>query len=252
MKPADEINNPAWDYIKELPQDDLYGRIPKFVPQRHTDFTVRPIISHRDRVTATWAWGIPSPEVLDVIVNYLDGRPMVEIGAGNGYWAYLFKQMGVDMTAYDLYPIGHEDSWFEKKPSERRAGLIGEWDPFGDGDTTKEFFPVIKGGPEVLGLSGNRDRVLFMCWPPYDQPMAYDAALAFQGDTIVYIGEGPYGCNADENFWALVTGDEPWRASDEEEVEMPARAWELVETHDMVQWGGLHDNVMIFKRKQQP
>jgi hypothetical protein len=36
--------------------------------------------------------GIPSPEALARIITVLDGRPMVEIGAGNGYWAWLLNQ----------------------------------------------------------------------------------------------------------------------------------------------------------------
>lgn len=250
MKSANEIDNPAWDYIKALPQDDLYGRFfgdSVFVPQRHTDFGARPIISHRDRVTTTWAWAIPNPEALDFVVKHLDGRSMVEIGAGNGYWASLFEQMGVDVTAYDTQPIGHEDSWFEKEPNEFRAGMIGEWDPLGNGEVTKEFFPVVEGGPEVLSLTGNRDRVLFLCWPPYDRPMAYDSVSQFQGDTVVYIGEGAYGCNADSNFWALTMGEEPW--DEAEKTGLPEQAWELVDESPIVQWGGLHDRIYVFRRK---
>ena len=53
---------------------------------------------------------------------------------------------------------------------------------------------------------------LFLCWPPYEDQMAADAVEAFQGDTLIYVGQGRCGCTGDERFhrhlyegWELTT-----------------------------------------------
>ena len=121
---ATEIDNPAWDYIESnglyLPDRKprlLGGDLPRWpeydpddpdaLKERWKDY-----VDHRRRVTSRWAWAVPDPKAIQFIVDVLDGRPLVEVGAGNGYWASMLSQMGVDVIAYDRSPLGVKGTWF--------------------------------------------------------------------------------------------------------------------------------------------
>lgn len=232
------IENPAWDYVRTLPYDDLSYR-----GKQRQAFNLNGPTHHdyRRRVTSRWTWAIPDPATLDYIVKALDGRPVVEMGAGSGYWAWMLSQMGVDVVAYDKTPVGHEDSWY-------RQDFIAEHGKWEDVEV-QEFFPVQQGDVEVLSLLDDcAERVLFLCWPNYDTDFAYEALKAYRGDLLVYIGEGNGGCTANWKFWALVEGDEdPW-GRDESET-LPKQEWEEVGSHRPEQWFGINDWVTIYKRK---
>ena len=50
-----------------------------------------------------FSWAIPSDEALDTIARY---APIVEVGAGTGYWAKLLEDRGVDIAASDRLAEG--------------------------------------------------------------------------------------------------------------------------------------------------
>jgi hypothetical protein len=244
---AKHIQNPAWDYIANtVPHDDLFASIRpqdgQFRPSSYGNLlSGGPAIPYRSRVTTRWTWAIPDPDTLQFIFETLDGRPVVEIGAGNGYWAWLFAQMGVEVLAYDKSPVGTEDSWYS---AEKIQQMGSDWRSI----EPEEFYPVQQGGPEVLSEIDS-EHVLFLSWPPYSGSMAYDAVKAFKGDTVIYIGEGNGGCTADWRFFALMEGSEdPW-GKPEDEADVPAQEWEEVTYHPIVQWGGINDYVTVYTRK---
>lgn len=111
------------------------------------------------RSVAIWKYGfaIPNEEALQAIIDLK--RPIVEIGAGIGYWAYLLQQYGVDIVAFDT-KNGH---WFED---------------------SRYWTEVIKANCKILQQYS--DRVLFSCWPYYYLSQAEDH---YKGDTMIYIGE---------------------------------------------------------------
>ena len=94
------------------------------------------------------------------------------------------------------------------------------------------FYPVKRGGVERAAQYP--DAALFLCWPPYNTSMAYDALRFYSGDMLIYCGEGRGGCTASDPFFQLV-----------------AEEWELVaensSTH--IAWDGIRDRVAIFTRK---
>lgn len=247
------IINPAWEYVEKVPMDNLsmgYGRPRRsafYIPDRDDFSTLvkEEFIDYRHQVTTRWTWAIPDPATLEFIVETLDGRPVVEIGAGNGYWAWMLSQYGVDVVAYDIYPVGHEESWYLDKYIEER----GKWEDV----KAQEYFPVQEGGPEMLSLLDDcTERVLFLCWPNYDTDFAYDAVKAFRGDTVIYIGEGESGCTANWKFWALMHEQDPeyppWgMPADAEPI---SQEWEEVASHGIEQWFGINDYVAVYKRKR--
>ncbi|KAF4318472.1 hypothetical protein BBO99_00006974 [Phytophthora kernoviae] len=57
-------------------------------------------------VAMKYSWAIPDERALQIIKHY---GPIVEMGAGSGYWARLLQLRGVDIVAYDLHVAGDDD-----------------------------------------------------------------------------------------------------------------------------------------------
>lgn len=180
----------------------------------------------QDRKAAVrlYAWAVPSEEAIRAIIAC---GPVVEIGAGSGYWASLIAQLGGDVIAFDQYePKANKDYPFEQG-----------------------WFPVQKGGPEKA--AEHPHRALFLCWPPYESSFALDCLKAYQGDTVIFVGEGPGGCCADDAFFSAM-GDAVWSWNEDGEAgERPAvsNEWERVSEVDLPQWSGIHDHMTIYRRK---
>jgi len=126
----------------------------------------------RSEMIRHYAWAVPNPHAIKTIAAL---SPIVEIGAGSGYWAYLLTEAGADVVAYDMVVRGDRDWSFAKL-----------------------WFPVVRGGIEMAAKHG--DRTLMLCWPPYDTPMAANALCCYPGNTVVYIGEGSGGCTGSHAF----------------------------------------------------
>ncbi|WP_433713012.1 hypothetical protein ACQP2U_01475 [Nocardia sp. CA-084685] len=138
---------------------------------------------------AAYAYAIPSPETIEWLTQFADGRKVVELGAGRGYWAAQMAEVGVGVDAYDSEPPDKT----ENVSFSGAAGQSDVWHSVGDLD---EFAVRPSGGP---------DDVLFLCWPPgWGNTMASDALVAFEargGDRLVYIGEPKGGKTGDDAFF---------------------------------------------------
>jgi len=165
--------------------------------------------TERQRLTALYAWAVPDTKAILTLANY---SSLIEIGAGTGYWAGLIKQAGGDIVCYDSIP-----------PKENCGN---NW------RHTKTYFEVNEGGPHKL--LEHPDRTLFLCWAPYDQPMAIDCMRNYRGNILCWVGEGHGGCTGDEAFWEYV--DEFF--VEKTKVKIP-------------QWDGIHDFLVVYERKHQ-
>ena len=116
-----------------------------------------------------YAFAVPDENAIKTIAKY---SPIIELGAGNGYWAWLLQQQGVNIKPYDNY----------------------SWNQF------KTPYTVIEKGNENILLSQPRHINLMLCWPDYAEPFAFNCAVNFQGKYIIYIGEGSGGCTGDDSF----------------------------------------------------
>ena len=96
--------------------------------------------------------------------------PLVEIGAGTGYWACRLRSIGVDIVAFDQAPVDGERANRYHSPTR-------PWTHVEQGDQTV--------------LSGYADRGLFLCWPPLFSSLG-DCLTYYRGDTVAYIGDGGY------------------------------------------------------------
>jgi len=177
----------------------------------------------RRKAVKHYAWAVPSEEAIRRIVEC---GPVVEIGAGSGYWASLVAQLGGDIVAFDQHdPESNPDYPFEQG-----------------------WFPVQKGGPEKA--AEHSDRALFLCWPPYNAPFAAECLKAYTGNTLIFVGEGWGGCTADDEFFNIL--GEGYGSWDDEGNEIKPDLgddWEEVETVTIPRWDGINDYMTIYRRE---
>lgn len=163
--------------------------------------------SRRSELVKRFSWAIPNTEAVRAIAAL---PRIVEIGAGTGYWASLIRSEGGDIIAYDL---AHQRE-----------------NPWGH---NVEHFPIRWGGVSKLRTPECRDReTLFLCWPPYGEPMAFQALRSFKGQWVVYVGEDTWGCTGDEKFHRRL-----------------GQKWDHMQEIAIPQWSGIHDSVNIYRRK---
>ncbi len=115
----------------------------------------------------SYAYVFPCDTTLAMLASL---GPLVEIGAGTGYWAHRLRSIGADIVAYDQAPVDGERA--------NRYHL-----------RTKPWTHVAQGDQAVL--SGHADRALFLCWPPLYSSLG-DCLTHYSGDTVAYIGDGGY------------------------------------------------------------
>lgn len=102
--------------------------------------------------------------LLEAVRRY---SPLVEIGAGTGYWAYRLRLIGADIVAYDQAPAG--------------------------GSRENRYHPDIRAWTEVKEadaavLARHRDRALFICWPPAYSAL-WESLRFYRGEVVVYLGD---------------------------------------------------------------
>jgi hypothetical protein len=161
----------------------------------------------RDSLVKKYSWAIPDTQALDTIVSL--GKPIIEMGAGTGYWARLLHDKGADIIAYDINPPRQESNRYGHK---------------------KQYIHVYKGEPKIL--INYSHCALFLCWPPYDTDMAEVCLNNWNGSHLIYIGERSGGCNGNDTFFNKI----------EEE-------FNVLYEYEIPQWPGLHDELMIFQRR---
>lgn len=116
-----------------------------------------------------YTWAVPNKEALIAIYDFAAGRGIVEVGAGNGYWASMLRQMGLDVLAYDAHPLE-----------------LGSGNPYHIG---KSYTEIKLGGTEVAAQ--HPDRVLLLGYPTPGEPVGADALKQFMaagGEQFVYVG----------------------------------------------------------------
>lgn len=116
-----------------------------------------------------FACAIPNEEALTVITRH---SPIVEVGAGSGYWAALLRARGATVVALDKEP-----------PSEAKLN---------NSYFHHTFTEVEKGGPE--DVSKYPDHTMLLVWPhdpaeSAQKPFDVECVRAFKGTTVIHVGE---------------------------------------------------------------
>jgi hypothetical protein len=130
----------------------------------------------RGKLVRQYAWAVPTDEAILTLREYL---PLIEIGAGKGYWASLIDG---DILCFDCHA---------KNP---------EVNTYVDGG--EPFHKVLRGGADRVAEHPNR--TLFLCWPPYDTEMGGDCLRAYTGDVFIHVGEWSGGCTGGSCYWKQI------------------------------------------------
>jgi hypothetical protein len=160
-----------------------------------------------------YAWAIPNDAAITTMRKY---GPIIEVGAGSGYWAQLLKASGVDIVAYD----------------------DGSWQKMGLHDFKKLWFPELREeiSEHVVNTIAHTDRTLFICWPPKSD-FAFNVLKNYPGSLFIYIGELPdelpfCPATANARFFDYLESD-----------------FEIIEELNLPHWPGFSDRLYVFRRK---
>src|SRR5260370_8725271 len=61
------------------------------------------LAERRRELASLFSWAVPNARALEVLAAH---APLLECGAGMGYWSALLRARGVDVLAYDAAPPG--------------------------------------------------------------------------------------------------------------------------------------------------
>lgn len=160
--------------------------------------------SSRETARKKFGFSIPDFNTLKFIKSLK--QPILDVGAGNGYWVWELKKLGVDARATSL-----QKEWYP---------LQMNW---GDVENLTAIDAIAK----------YPNTVLMYNWPCYAEPWAHESLLTYQGNQVIYIGEGFGGCTANDGFHQEL--EDNW--IEKKKIYIP-------------QWWGLHDTFMYYERKK--
>ena len=164
----------------------------------------------RRELASLFAWAVPNARALDVLAAQ---APLLECGAGMGYWAALLRARGVDVVACDARPPGRGSG----NAFHRRA---------------RAPWTAVERASSLAAVRRHRGRTLMLCWPPYDDDAAsYDVLRAYRGETLVYVGEPDEGATGSVRFRREL-----------------ALNWTLAEAVPLPRWPLLRDTLMVYRR----
>ena len=157
----------------------------------------------RDQMIRDFTFAIPCTEAINRLVQL---SPILEVGAGSGHWSRLLRDAGAEVVAVDSHQVA-----FHGYTYPFNTDTLNMDGPF----AVDYFYP----------------RTVFMCWPPYDKPFAFDVATKMRGGTtLAYIGELG-GCTGDEDFFELLNS-----------------AFHFVGEIQIPRWSALNDAMYIYEK----
>ena len=121
----------------------------------------------RKRLIKKYAFAIPDKSIIETIVSH---SPILEVGAGSGYWAKLIDESGGDIIAFDTMSRTYQKQWY----------------------------PI---NETIADTSQYPDRTLFLCWPENNSPMGENAVKNYTGDCVLLIGERQGQCTGNDSMY---------------------------------------------------
>ena len=176
--------------------------------KRHITRLARSAISSmRRRFTSHYGFAVLTSDAVDAIASTLDEHTVLEVGAGNGYLAARLRDAGVVMNATDL--AAPQDSNYDL------------------GDTCHTDVDIMEAREAIQVFSPS---ALLWSWP-FPENASGEALRAFDGSTLVYIGEQTDGCTGGRIFHQLLDS----RYSLTQQVHIPS-------------FPGVYDSAAIYQR----
>lgn len=127
----------------------------------------------RDKYITKYGFALPNDEAIAKITNL---SPIVEVGAGSGYWSKLSHENGCDIIATDDYSGEYSFKMADHFSVENI-----------DAVSAVEKYP---------------DRNVLMIWPSLGDNWARECIENIKsGNYLIFIGEGEGGCVANDEFF---------------------------------------------------
>lgn len=122
----------------------------------------------RGELTQKFAWAVPNEECVRYLANESKNEPIIEIGAGNGYWSYNIQKVGGEIIPIDIKD--YDDSWTD----------------------------VIIGSHRSLDSS--KINKIMLCWPPAKSPMALKTVKSLKPQDVYFVGVKNSSITGDTEF----------------------------------------------------
>jgi hypothetical protein len=174
-----------------------------------------------------YAFAVPSRRALNAIAAQ---GPLLEIGAGTGYWASLLAEMGVDIVAVD------SAGWTPRFNLDAKEAVVSD----------RQHLQMKVAGPEAA-LSA-KGRALVLMWPDWGGAgiFALEALEMFDGKTLICVGEWE-GHTLGAFHPSLRPTGQSFSAEFQKRVE---KQFDLLEKIYLPSWPLNGDVVQIFQRKK--
>lgn len=210
---TDQVGRSPLSQGRHLAQRMANGQLRNIHIEPHTYGFQIDSYSIRDVYVKYAAWAIYTAEYIRSLAEMVEGRRVVEVGAGRGLLQPLMQARGIDWLATDRTPPtrlpGHP---YVMKRGWQRA-MKAKW------------------GAELV----------FTSWWPYenDDDCRIAQACVDRNIPLIVVGEGHWGCTGTKGFW-----DE---GADWKVHSMPEHFC------DVPQWSGIHDYTYVaIPRKSKP
>jgi len=224
----------------EFPQSDL-----SMLDIRESSKRLIRVSEARAWACRVYAWSIPSTEVITALATMFADCGIVDPLAGTGYWARVLSDVGLPVTATDLFipQIGASPAGYDNCDAIGGNPYHRDIDP---------WFPVLK-ADAASSATVNHEKALLLSWPPYNDDTgakALEAYHAADGRDVIYVGEGNGGCTGDDRMHALL-GDGYCSSYDDDHTDCICTVEQLfkeITSMPVPQWWGIHDRLTIYRR----
>jgi hypothetical protein len=196
----------------------LWEDIEKYGPPKRENDYKHPLPNwwQFPRFSGEFGYSAPTKEAIQKIKQFVGDDQVLEVGAGKGLWAKLMQDAGIKVTPTDIAAgkthgtdepsiVSTENEHYTE---ETRQILRDEHKDLGpefsydfDPNTYTDVYKTP--GEDAVAQFGDH-AVLMLNYPPYDNPMAANVLKLFQGNKVIYIGEGMGGATADDEFHEIL------------------------------------------------
>jgi hypothetical protein len=182
------------------------------------------------RLRDEYACSVPNNEAIAVLARH---QPLLEVGAGGGYWASLLHKMRVDIMAITSAKFSLE--WNTVAGIEEGTPLYA----------VSHFAGLQEGGPQVV--CQHADRTLVLMWSDYmgSGTFGLECVRNYTGKTLILVGEW--------HDWTLGSSTPGTPAHGQafslSMQQLVDKEYERVQTVALPNWPAHVDRLMVFKRR---
>jgi len=180
IQKSKDIYGPIIELLKQKQIPETYPE-----PELRDTLTFFPGISSlyaRDKIIQNSCFCLLAKDWIEPLADWIGKRKCLEIMCGSGALSKSLQDCSIDIHATDNF------SWKY---------------------SNNQLWTIIENLDAVTAIEqyGKEVDIIICSWPPYQEPAAYNALLKMReinpNAVMIYIGEPPGGCTADDNFFEI-------------------------------------------------